>query len=518
MNSTHKLHSFCYLTMTLLTLILTAASVAAAVSGTVDIFTGGLGAVVLIIFAILQIACISVYQPAFTPYKVGFYLLHLGLLILLSGLAAFELAGRELTVQVPVNEYGSFYSSIQSESGEETELGFSFRVNAFCADKYESGADRYYRADVEFLDPTTLRQTKDYLEVNRTLRQNNQKIYLMDYSDGFKTLSGQYGLTADSFYESYASGGAESGYELLSLIYQDIAGVRYSYYLYDEANSRFLPRSAEEIALIPSPLWAYTEQADRAVTVYIVPKNISFAHSLTDSGKNVISFVEQTYPDKRVSYYYYTMDQGIVTPIFDPSMEGERENPAETYEKVFALIGVSDAGVSVYLMKEELIPHKSFSSTEGGSTLMSEITDAYGQAAAEVSYMLYAPSQGGYVKTSESDIAVLDGELRGYALNMGDTALIYVHPLSVVLLIKQDPGEYATLVGMISAMAGAVLMCLLRGKGKGGRHGDFDVAPAKSAPVKTPSAKSSPTKKATSAKPTAQRSPSPHSRSKGGKK
>ena len=514
MNSIGKLHSFTYLALTLLTVILAVASVVAAVSGTIDIFTGGLAAVVLILFAILQIACISVYQPAFTPYKVGFYLLHLGLLILLSGLAAFELAGSEKTVQVPVNENGSFYSSIRNESGEEEDLGFSFRLNSFRVEKYESGADRYYRTDVEFLDPTTLRQTTDYLEVNRTLRQNNKKIYLMDYSDGLKTLSGQYGLSADSFYDVYASHGATSGYDLLSLIYQDIAGTRYAYYLYDEANSRFIARSVEEIALISTTLWAYTEETDGFVTVYLVPKNGAFEKTLTDSGENIISFVKANYPDKRVSYYYYTMDQGVVTPIFDPSMEGERENPVETYENVFAGIRVSDAGVSVYLMKEELTPDRSFNSTEGGSTLMAKISDAYGERAAEVAYMLYTPSAGGYVKTTESEIAALDGELRGYALNMGDTALIYVHPLSVVLLVKEDPGEYATLAGMILTMAGALLMCLLRGKGKGGRHGDFDVAPVQSAPVKATSVK-----KSSSAKPsTAKKSPSPRNASKGGKR
>ncbi len=512
MNSIRKLHSFTYWTMTLLTAVLAVASTIAAVSGKIDIFTGGLAATLFIIFAILQIACISVYQPAFSCYKIGFYLMHLGLLILLSGLAAFELAGSEQTVQVPVNENGSFYSSIRNKSGEENDLGFSFRINSFRVDKYDSGNDKYYRADVEFLEPTTLRQTKDYLEVNRTLRQNGKKIYLMDYSDGIKTLSGQYGLTADSFYDVYAAHGTESGYDLLSLIYQDIAGTRYAYYLYDEANSRFLPRSVEEIALIPGQLWAYTEEANGMVTVYLTPKDGAFTETLTDNGENILAHVKETYPNARVSYYYYTMDQGVVTPIFDPSMEGERENPVETYGNVFAGIRVSDAGVSVYIMKEELKPHNSFTTTDGGSALMGKITDTYGKAAAEVSYMLYTPSAGGYVKVPESEISTLSGEIRGYALNMGDTALIYVHPLSVVLLIKQDPGEWATLAGMILVMLGAIFMCLLRGKPKGKRHGDFDLAPS------APSAKSTSATKKTSSPKSSPKPKSNRKPTKGGKK
>ena len=127
---------------------------------------------------------------------------------------------------------------------------------------------------------------------------------------------------------------------------------------------------------------------------------------------------------------------------------------------------------------------------------MGMVTEAHGASAAEVAYMLYTPSAGGYVKVPESEIASLDGELRGYALNMGDTALIYVHPLSVVLLIKEDPGEFATLAGMILVMLGAIFMCLLRGKK--GNHGDFETSSAKSAPAE----KSASSKKSASRTPT----------------
>ena len=514
MNSIHKLHGVTYRILTLLTLILAVASIISAASGSIDVFTGGLAAFVFILFAILQIACISVYQPAFTPYKIGFYLMHLGLLILLSGLAAFELAGSEQTVFVPVNENGNFYSSVRNENGEEEDLGFSFRINAFRVDKYESGNDKYYRADMEFLDPTTLRQSKEYLEVNRTLRQNGKKIYLMDYSDGSKALSGQYGLSADSFYNVYAAHGTESGYDLLSLIYQDIVGTHYSYYLYDPINSRFISTYPEQIATITGNLWAYTEQDGNAVTVYLTTTDGAFTETLTDSGANILSHVASTYPDARISYYYYTMDQGVVSLLFDPSMEGKTENPVEDYATVFAGIRVTDAGVSVYVMKEELKPHRSFRSEQGGSTLLNEITSAYGAAAPQVSYMLYNSSVSGYVKATEIDVAALNGELRGYALNMGDSALVYVHPLSVVLLIKQDPGEYATLAGMILVILGAILMCLVRGKRKKGSHGDFEVH--ESASPSTPAAPKSKTASASKASPA--KGKASDTRSKGGKK
>lgn len=475
MNPTHKLHFATYLIMTVLTVILAIASVVAAVSGSIDILTGGLSALVFIVFAILQIACISLYQPALTPYKVGFYALHLGLLILLSGLAAYAFAGSERTVQVPVDESGTFYSSVRNENGEEEDLGFSFRINGFRVDKYESGNDRYYRADVEFLEPTTLRQTKDYLEVNRTLRQNGKKIYLMDYTDGIKSLSGQYGLSDASFYETYAAHGESAGEDLLTLIYQDVTGVRYAYYLYDEINSRFSARTVEEIALLTGNLWAYTTEADGCVTVYLTPKDGSFTETLTNTGENMIAHVQNTYPNQRIRYYYYTIDQGVVTPLYDASVDTDMENPVASYKEVFAGIRKTDAGVDVYIMKEALLPTHQFTSDEGGSALMSKITEVHGSEAAPLSYMLYSPAQGGYVRAEESEILTLSGEICGYALNMGDSALIYVHPLSVVLLIKNDPGEWASLVGMILVMLGSVLMCLVRGRKKT-TAGDFDPA------------------------------------------
>lgn len=525
MNPTQKLHFITYLVLTVLTLVMAIASVAAAASGSIDMLTGGLAAFVFIVFAILQIACISIYQPALTPYKIGFYCMHLGLLILLSGLAAYELAGSEQTVQIPVDNTGNFYSSIRNENGEEEDLGFAFRINQFRVDKYESGSDKYYRADVEFLDSTTLRQTQDYLEVNRTLRQNGKKIYLMDYSDGIKSLSGQYGLSDQSFYETYASRGESAGEDLLSLIYQDITGVRYAYFLYDEINSRFSPRTAEEIALLTGNLWAYTVESEGYVTVYITLKDGAFTETITDTGANIIAHIENTYPGERVSYSYYTIDQGVVTPLYETGVDNEIENPVSSYEKVFAGIHKTSAGVRVYVMKEELRPQNSFTSTEGGSSLVGAITSVHGAEAAEVSYMLYSPSLGGYAKVDESEIMTLTGEIRGYALNMGDSALIYVHPISVILLIKQDPGEWATLAGMILTMLGGILMCLVRGKRKKAPVGDFDPPAETPSSSKTSVKSSSSAKKNSSAKKSASSNPKPsaqqsnaRNRSKGGKK
>lgn len=480
MKLTQKMHFVAYLAMTILTIVLAIAAVSASITGSIDIFTGGLAAVVFIVFAILQIACLSIYQPALTPYKVGFYLMHIGLLVLLAGLAAYELAGESLTVQVPVSESGYSYSSVQNEDGELVDLGFAFKIKDFQVEKYESGNDKYYRADVIFTDPATLQQSEDYLEVNRTRRNNGWKLYLMDYSDGAKLLSSTYGLTADSFYETYNADGERAGQTLLELIYQDVAGVRYSYYLYDETNTRFIALTEEEVSLLTGSLWAYTVEEDGYIAVYLTRRDGSFTETLTATGSEVLAQVESTYSDERISYYYYTIDRGIVTWLYDESVDEATPNPISTYGEVFAGIRKTDAGVQVYVMARELTPAHSFHTTEGGSPLLAEITSVCGEESNEISYMLYSASAGGYQKADETDIAELSGKLYGYALNMGGEALIYVHPLSLILLIKQDPGEWATIAGMGMVILGALLMCLVRGKKKTSSDAQTDVSSAES--------------------------------------
>lgn len=487
MKSIQKLHFITYVVMLILTVILAIASIAAAATGDISLLTGGLAALVFIIFAVLQIICIAIYQPAFTPYKVGFYCMHVGLLLLLAGLAAFELAGNDMTVQVPVSESGAYYDNIKNEDGETVDLGFAFKVTDFAIEKYESGADKYYRADVAFTDPTTLAVENDYLEVNRTLRRNGWKIYLMDYNDGLKTLSGQYGLTPESFYASYTAKGDTAGNELLNQIYGDIVGTRYSYLLYDEQNSYFTPLTKDQVALLTGTLWSYITQEDGLTTVYITRKDGSFKETLTATGTQVISHVETAYPEARVAYYYYTIDRGVVTWLYDESVAETTPNPIATYGEVFAGIRENGEGnLAVYVMARELKPAYTFTSAEGGSPLLAEISEKCGKESAGVSYMLYNAKANGFALASEEEIAALQGQITGYALNMGDGALVYVQPLSLVLLIKHDPGEYVTLVGMITVILGAILMCLVRGK---------KASPAKDATSPDASPESSPAPK-----------------------
>ncbi len=480
MKSIQKLHFYVYLILLGLTLVLAIGATAAMISGNIGIISGGLATAVFVIFAILQIGCLAVYQPGLTPYKIGFYLLHVGLLILLAGLAAYSFAGESMTVQVPVSENGQYYDNVQNEEGEMTDLGFAFRLTAFEIQKYESGADKYYKTNVEFADPTTLEIKTDYLEVNRTLRQNGWKLYLMDYSDGTRELM-QYGIPDDMIYETYNATGADSGASVLDLVYQDLTGKRYTYYLYDETNG-FTYVSAEAVALLSGSLWAYTFEAEDSVAVYLTRKDGSFAETRTETGSQIVSYLKETYPDTHINYFYYTIDYGKLTAVEESYVTEQCTG------KVFAGIRDNgDAGIGVYVMKEEWIPTKTFTSLSGGSQLMADIETACGAAAPTVSYMIYSPKAQSYTAATEEAIAQQNGQIAAYAVNMSGSPVIFVHPIQNILLLKRDPGEYATVAGMIMVMLGAVLMCLIRGKAGHAEPSDNGSADAQAVKTQTAS-------------------------------
>lgn len=401
-------YAIAYLILSVLVLLMIVGAVVAVVQGDAEALTGGLAFVVFALFAALQVICLSVYKPGLTLYKIGFYLLHGGLLLMLVGFLAYALAGEQLNVDVPVNSAGSFYSSVQNEEGEMTSLGFGLRIDKFRVEKYEdTGNDKYYRADLTFVDTATLQQESGYLEVNRTMRNNGWKIYLMSYTDGSAILRSTYGLTEDRFYGTYSADGAASGVDLVSLVQQDLGGYFYSYYFYNDAALRFAPISEETLATQPGTLYAHTFAQGNQVNVYVSRTLNAFDASVT--------------------------------------------------------------------------PDNSFTA-DGGSELTASLVGAYGEPNEGVRYQLYDRTTGGYVQASQSDIQSQSGYLKGYALAMGDELVVYVHPVSVMLLIKKDPGEFVVLAGMALLFVGTVLTCLIRGRKKDSADGaDEPAAPKRSA-------------------------------------
>lgn len=144
-------------------------------------FGGVLVTSVLTLAGILMAASLVFAKPSGNlPKRIGFYMTHGGIVLLLVGFALFELAGDSVTAAVPVGGE-TYYSNIQRENGEVCDLGFNFRVDSFEIETYEDGSEKQYYAGLSFADAVTLKVDTAELSVNHTLHRGGWKIYLMSY-------------------------------------------------------------------------------------------------------------------------------------------------------------------------------------------------------------------------------------------------------------------------------------------------------------------------------------------------
>jgi hypothetical protein len=186
--------------------------------------------IVFSIYAILQIGCLVMYTYRLTFYKIGFTLLHFGLLVLLVGCLAGKMAGEEHYIAMRVGT--RYQPTLTLESGDLVSLGFYPEISDFQVEKYESGADKFYHADFSVYSTATnrLEETKS-LEVNHTIRQNGWKIYLMSYSDGSGELQSLNGV---EILNSYSG---TNWSELKTAIGSDLSNTEIIYQYYDYGSS-----------------------------------------------------------------------------------------------------------------------------------------------------------------------------------------------------------------------------------------------------------------------------------------
>ncbi len=180
-----------YLVLLILSLVTVGLIVAdTACGGGSDIFSN-IGVVfLLIVYVVLQLICLFRMKPSFTLHRVGYYLLHVGLVLFLVGHFAYYIGGDRTEVTLPVGS--DTYGKIQrvDENGlptdEFTDLGFqigvaSFRVEQYPADENGRAADKFYEAALVTVDRTSLLEQVRPLTVNGPVHENGWKIYLMNY-------------------------------------------------------------------------------------------------------------------------------------------------------------------------------------------------------------------------------------------------------------------------------------------------------------------------------------------------
>lgn len=146
---------------------------------------------------------IVTFNPQKSIYDLGFYLLHIGIVIFIAGMMIFACKGSAYYVTVPdlssvtedvenqmKNIYGwsskdierlnSYRNQIGADGGEIIDLGFNFRIIDFETQYYEDGESiRHYEATLEFFLSEGTTETIP-LTVNHPIYRCGWKIYLMN--------------------------------------------------------------------------------------------------------------------------------------------------------------------------------------------------------------------------------------------------------------------------------------------------------------------------------------------------
>lgn len=217
-------------------------------------------------YALLQIACLALYRFGLSVYRIGFVLLHVGILVMLVGFLVGALGGKQSYFNLTTGtSYGGYYDSDNNYQN----FGFTVEVSDFTVEKYESGSDKFYHADLLIRDSSTGTVKAPALEVNHTVRQSGWKIYLMSYSDG-KTVGELANKTVDRTFR--AVGWTElSG--LISESYPDQSAPKLVCYnlqtgAYRETTDEALTVSAT------MPVYGHAVLENGKLTVYVYPEQL----------------------------------------------------------------------------------------------------------------------------------------------------------------------------------------------------------------------------------------------------
>ncbi len=158
---------------------------------------------VLLVLAIALIISIVAFNPKKTWYSIGFYILHIGIVLFLAGSLVYTVSGVETnaappsvssitpTIEYKMQQNGitaeqivnmkSYYNQLRRADGEAIELGFNFRITDFKTEYYDKEQKnvKHYEATLEFLNNDGSVDVLP-LTVNHPIYRNGWKIYLMN--------------------------------------------------------------------------------------------------------------------------------------------------------------------------------------------------------------------------------------------------------------------------------------------------------------------------------------------------
>jgi len=181
---------YIYIIFSILTAVILGSTLHASFTGTAgtadSIFMSPGIVFVFATFVAIQIICLFTTKTKINTYYIGFYLLHIGLVLFLAGCFAYYILGDKLPVDIPVDAVAKYNkiqrAEVKENESEFVELPFYIGLTSFEVERYESGADKHYEATLMVIPEGSSNVQRVSLTVNHPYRVDGWKIYLMDYN------------------------------------------------------------------------------------------------------------------------------------------------------------------------------------------------------------------------------------------------------------------------------------------------------------------------------------------------
>ncbi|MBC8546899.1 hypothetical protein H8711_08130 [Clostridiaceae bacterium NSJ-31] len=141
------------------------------------------------VFTAVQILCIIKYKPQWK--KIGFYICHIGLVVLIIGSFVSFFTVREVNFNIPIDARAA-YSVVQKEDGSEVDFGFNISILDFQVEQYDPDY-RLYQPDPSAPD--------GYSVLKETVILNRKGFY--DLGNGRGTVAKEELMDQTGFLDSY---------------------------------------------------------------------------------------------------------------------------------------------------------------------------------------------------------------------------------------------------------------------------------------------------------------------------
>ena len=140
-----KLQRNIYIVLFGISVLMTIITVIVSITGTAgtedSLFKSPWVVLIFALFVAIQVICLFTIKGKFTLYRIGFYLLHVGLVLFLTGSFVYYITGEKINVSIPVDP-STTYNQIKRSTVEEGEsefikLNFDIGISDFKVEKYE---------------------------------------------------------------------------------------------------------------------------------------------------------------------------------------------------------------------------------------------------------------------------------------------------------------------------------------------------------------------------------------------